>query len=222
MAYSGRFIPMSGARPAQSAVERLQCWVSRYQERCKDLFCADIYTEQESILIKPKKVKYIGRKGVYKTMEDLFGLLTTSQWLAVLRIGVGLWWLKSFLHKPHRRFVSGQMVNWTLALADNHPLPGYGRLIRGLVAPNTSWFHYLILLGELGIGLGMVFGFLTPITLIVAVLLNLNYLSLAGVRPKDLAVNPAYQCEQGQNWNMIVSEVVLFFLSPAAGCTWSL
>jgi hypothetical protein len=38
-----------------------------------------------------------------------------------LRIGIGLWWLKSFFHKPLRKFVDGQLVDWTLELADNHP-----------------------------------------------------------------------------------------------------
>ena len=153
-------------------------------------------------------------------MEDIFGFLTIAQWLAILRIGIGLWWLKSFFHKPLRKFVDGQMVEWTLALADNHPLPAYGRLIRRMVEPNRTWFPYLILLGELSVAIGMILGFLTPLALIVAVFLNLNYISLAGVRPKDISVNPAYRCEQGQNYNMLVAEVVLFF--TAAGCTWSL
>jgi thiosulfate dehydrogenase [quinone] large subunit len=153
-------------------------------------------------------------------MEDIYGFLTIAQWLAILRIGIGLWWLKSFFHKPLRKFVDGQMVEWTLALADNHPVPAYGRLIRRMVEPNRSWFPYLILLGELAVAIGMILGFLTPLALIVAVFLNLNYISLAGVRPKDISVNPAYQCEQGQNYNMLVAEVVLFF--TAAGCTWSL
>ncbi len=155
-------------------------------------------------------------------MVDIFGFLSVNQWLAILRIGIGLWWLKSFLHKPHRQFVSGQMANWTLALADNHPVPAYGRLIRATVEPNTSWFPYLVLLGELAVAIGMILGFLTPITLLVAIFLNLNYLALAGVRPKDINVNKAYQCEQGQNWNMIVAQVVLFVLVAASGCTWSL
>ena len=153
-------------------------------------------------------------------MEDIYGFLTIAQWLAILRIGIGLWWLKSFFHKPLRKFVDGQMVEWTLALADNHPVPAYGRLIRRMVEPNRSWFPYLILLGELAVAIGMILGFLTPLALIVAVFLNLNYISLAGVRPKDISVSPAYQCEQGQNYNMLVAEVVLFF--TAAGCTWSL
>ncbi len=153
-------------------------------------------------------------------MDDIIGFLTINQWLAVLRIGVGLWWIKSFLHKPHRKFVSGQMSNWTLALADNHPIPAFGRLYRGLVEPNASWFPYLVLAGELATGIGLTLGFLTPIAAIVAIFMNLNYLSLAGFRPKDISVNAAYQCEQGQNWNMLVAEVVILF--TAAGATWSL
>lgn len=153
-------------------------------------------------------------------METLFGILTVEQWLAILRIGIGLWWLKSFLHKPHRKFVSGQMVNWTLALADNHPVPAYGSFIKAIVAPNASWFPYLILVGEAAVAIGLILGFLTPISLIVALLLNLNYISLAGIRPKDINVNKAYQCEQGQNYTMIVTEVTL--LATVSWATWSL
>jgi thiosulfate dehydrogenase [quinone] large subunit len=152
-------------------------------------------------------------------METLFGILSTEQWLAILRIGLGLWWLKSFLHKPHKKFVSGQMVGWTLALADNHPIPAYGRVIRKTVEPNASWFPYLVLASELAVGIGLVLGFLTPISLLVALFLNLNYIALAGVRPKDISVNKAYQCEQGQNWTMIVSELVA--LATISWAVWS-
>ena len=153
-------------------------------------------------------------------METLFNILTVEQWLAILRIGIGLWWLKSFLHKPHRKFVSGQMVNWTVALADNHPVPAFGGAIKRLVQPNASWFPYLILVAELAIAIGMILGFLTPISLIVALLLNLNYISLAGVRPKDISINSCYQCEQGQNWTMIVSELTL--LATISWSVWSI
>jgi thiosulfate dehydrogenase [quinone] large subunit len=155
-------------------------------------------------------------------MEDIFGFLNVNQWLAILRIGIGLWWLKSVLHKPLRKFVSGQMVNWTVALAENHPVPAFGGLIKGLVAPNAAWFPYLVLAGELAVAIGLIFGFLTPIALLVGIFLNLNYLLLAGVRPKDININRAYQCEQGQNWNMIIAQVVLFVLTSATGCTWSI
>lgn len=153
-------------------------------------------------------------------METLFNILTVEQWLAILRIGIGLWWLKSFLHKPHRKFVSGQMVNWTVALAENHPVPAFGGAIKRLVQPNASWFPYLILIAELAIAIGMILGFLTPIALIVALLLNLNYISLAGVKPKDISINTCYQCEQGQNWTMIISELTL--LATISWSVWSI
>jgi uncharacterized membrane protein YphA (DoxX/SURF4 family) len=91
------------------------------------------------------------------------------------------------------------MANWTMALADNNPSEIYGKLIKRLFEPNKRWFPYWILFGELSVALGLIFGLLTPLALIGAVFMNLNYLSLAGVKPtKDKSVNPCYQCEQGQ------------------------
>ncbi len=154
-------------------------------------------------------------------MEDLFGILTVEQWMAFLRIAVGLWWLESFRHKPLRKFVSGQMVNWVSDLADNHPVPAYGALIKRTVVPAASWFPYLNLAGELAVGIGLVFGIFTPLAVLVGIFLNLNYLALAGVRPtKDINVNRCYQCEQGQNLMMIASELVIF--ATGAWAVWSL
>jgi thiosulfate dehydrogenase [quinone] large subunit len=153
-------------------------------------------------------------------MQDIFGFLTANQWLAALRIAVGLWWIKSVLHKPLREFVDSQMADWSLLLADNHPVPAIGSMMRGLIAPNRNWFPYLVVIGEAAVGIGLTLGLLTPIALIVGIFMNLNYLLLAGVKPRDRSVNPAYQCEQGQNLNMIASQIVLFML--AAWTTWSL
>ncbi|KAA3646454.1 MAG: DoxX family protein [Chloroflexi bacterium] len=143
---------------------------------------------------------------------DLFNFLTVDQWLAILRIGIGLWWLKSVFHKDLRSFVTKGMSNWTVALAENHPVEPFGKLIGNMVDKNRSWFPYLVVLGEFAVGVGLVFGFLTPISLAVAIFLNLNYIALAGVKPKDISVNECYQCEQGQNYNMIVPQFVLLAL----------
>jgi thiosulfate dehydrogenase [quinone] large subunit len=133
---------------------------------------------------------------------------------------VGLWWLKSFFHKPLRKFVQGQMADWTLSLADNHPIPLVGKVMKAMIEPNRTWFPYLVLAGELAVGVGLSFGLLTPIAALVGIFLNLNYLLLAGVKPRDRSVNPAYQCEQGQNLMMMASELVIFMLG--AGAVWSL
>ena len=68
----------------------------------------------------------------------------------------------------------------------------------------------------------MILGLFTPLALIVAIFLNLNYILLAGVRPKDITINAAYQCEQGQNWTMIVAQLALLATLSLAGSTWSL
>jgi thiosulfate dehydrogenase [quinone] large subunit len=111
------------------------------------------------------------------------------------------------------------MADWTIALAENHPFPAFGGIIKSMVGENRSWFPYLVLAGELAIGIGLTFGFLTPISALVGIFMNLNYLALAGVRPKDRSVNPAYQCEQGQNINMLLAQVIIYVL--AAGSVWS-
>jgi thiosulfate dehydrogenase [quinone] large subunit len=151
---------------------------------------------------------------------DILGWLSVEQWLALLRVMVGLWWLKSFFHKPLRKFVQGQMADWTLSLADNHPIPLVGNVMKAMIEPNRTWFPYLVLAGELAVGVGLSFGLLTPIAALVGIFLNLNYLLLAGVKPRDRSVNPAYQCEQGQNLMMMASELVIFMLG--AGAVWSL
>lgn len=153
-------------------------------------------------------------------MFDFLNILDLDKGLALLRIGLGLWWLKSVLHKPYPFFVQGQMADWTVALAENHPIQPLAKPIGTMVDKTRSWFPYLIVLGEAAVAIGLTLGFLTPLALIVALVLNLNYLFLAGVRPKDINVNKAYQCEQGQNWNMIVPQAVL--LLTGAWTTWSL
>lgn len=145
---------------------------------------------------------------------DIFGWLTLEQWLAILRIGVGLWWLESVRHKKLRSFLRGDSMNWVQSLTENHPVPAYAAMVRrmSLATPRqrvvTSW---LVVLGESAAGISLALGLLTPAGLILALFLNANYLLLAGLRD---------QGEQGQNLMMILSEVVL--LATGAWMTWSL
>jgi uncharacterized membrane protein YphA (DoxX/SURF4 family) len=108
------------------------------------------------------------------------------------------------------------MADWTISLAENHPIPAFGGMMKSLVGKNRSWFPYLILTGELATGIGLTLGFLIPISVLVGIFMNLNYLALAGVRPKDRSVNPAYQCEQGQNINMLLAQLVIFMFAGGA------
>lgn len=151
---------------------------------------------------------------------DIFGFFTIEQWLAVLRVGIGLWWIKSVLHKEYPKFVKTGMMGWTNALLDNHPVPAYAGVIRRIINFQPTIFPYLIVLGELAVGIGLTLGFLTPIAAIVALLLNFNYITVSGVRPNDMSVNECFRVDQGQNFVMIIAELVILFAGSWA--VWSL
>ena len=57
-------------------------------------------------------------------MEDIFGWFAAEQWLAFLRIALGLWWLESVRHKDMSHFLNGEMIRWSVMLAEHHPVPG--------------------------------------------------------------------------------------------------
>jgi thiosulfate dehydrogenase [quinone] large subunit len=147
-------------------------------------------------------------------MHGIVGWLTDGQWLAILRIGVGLWWLESVRHKDLAGFLRGGSMGWVESLTENHPIPAYAALIRraSLSSPRrrlvTSW---LVVLGEFSVGVSLVLGLLIPLGAIAGIFLNCNYLLLAGLRD---------QGEQGQNLMMILSEIVI--LATLGGHTWSL
>jgi thiosulfate dehydrogenase [quinone] large subunit len=146
---------------------------------------------------------------------DIFDWLTYAEWFAVLRIGLGLWWLESVRHKDLKDFLGGGSMGWVESLTENHPIPAFAGTVRRMSLSShrrrvvTSW---LVVLGEFAVGVSLVLGFLTPAGLIVGFVLNLNYFLLAGV-PGDYG-------EQGQNLLMILIGVVLF--ATGAWETWAL
>jgi thiosulfate dehydrogenase [quinone] large subunit len=89
-----------------------------------------------------------------------------------------------------------------------------------LINLSPTVFPYAVVLGELAVGIGLTFGFLTPISAVVAIFMNLNYLVTAGVKPKDISVNPCFRVEQGQNIAMIAVELLIF--AAGAWSVWSI
>ena len=146
---------------------------------------------------------------------DIFDWLTVLEWLAIMRIGLGLWWLESVRHKNIPDFIAGGSMGWVDSLTKDHPIPAFANMIRSvsLSSPRRRRVtSILVVLGEFCVGLSLVFGFLTPVGLIVGFFLNFNYFLLAGV-PGDYG-------EQGQNLMMMLMSVVLF--ATAAWQTWTL
>ena len=137
--------------------------------------------------------------------------LTGIEWLAVLRIGVGLWWIESFRHKDKAAwFQRGAGISWGQSIAEKHKWPFVKTGFEKVVAPRPKAMAYIVVFGELAIGLGLAFGFLTPIAAFAGILLNVMYFVLM---INDWA-------EQGQNFTMILATVVI--LGAHAWQTWSI
>jgi thiosulfate dehydrogenase [quinone] large subunit len=137
--------------------------------------------------------------------------LTVAEWLAVLRIGLGLWWVESFRHKNKRAWlVEGAGISWGQSVAEKHKWQFVRTGFEKTVKPHPKVMAYVVVFGELAIGLGLVFGFLTPIAAFAGLLLNIIYFILM---INDWA-------EQGQNLMMALISVVV--LGTHAWNTWSI
>ena len=88
-------------------------------------------------------------------------LLSGPEWLAVLRIGIGLWWLESWRHKDKKAwFERNAGIDWAASVAAKHKWAFVRRMFERVVAPRPKAMSYMIVFAELAIGLGLVLGFL--------------------------------------------------------------
>jgi thiosulfate dehydrogenase [quinone] large subunit len=137
--------------------------------------------------------------------------LTAGEWLAVLRIGLGAWWFKSFWHKDKAAwFKRGAGISWGQSVAEKHKWAFVKKGFETVVVPRPKIMAYVVVLGELAIGLGLILGFLSPIAAIAGIILNIMYFILMIT---DWA-------EQGQNFMMILASVVV--LGTHAWNVWSI
>ena len=141
-------------------------------------------------------------------METIW--LTGAQWLAVLRIGLGLWWLESWRHKEKKSWFEGAGIAWAADVAAKHRWNAVRSGFAVVVQPRPRVMAYVVVYAELALGLGLIAGFLTPVALAGGLLLNLVYLVLM---IHDWA-------EQGQNGMMALISVA--GLGGMAWQTWSL
>ncbi|MGX1542154.1 DoxX family protein [Streptomyces adustus] len=137
--------------------------------------------------------------------------LDGAQWLAVLRVGLGLWWLESWRHKDRKDwFANGTGIAWAADVASRHRWSAVRSGFETVVAARPRTMAYVVVYAELALGLGLITGFLTPVALVGGLVLNALYFVLM---IHDWA-------EQGQNSMMgLISVVALFGMSWQ---TWSL
>jgi thiosulfate dehydrogenase (quinone) large subunit len=150
------------------------------------------------------------------------GMNQPSEWLAVLRIVVGLYFVKSLITKMSVVLLGGVLPipavsgRWLGTMpkivarqASDNPLTLYKQFLEGTVIPHSNVFAQLTAWGETVTGLGLTLGILTGLASIVGLVLVINY---------GLATQWMSPGQQGFH-------IVLFFLMVAfffarAGRTW--
>jgi uncharacterized membrane protein YphA (DoxX/SURF4 family) len=147
-----------------------------------------------------------------------------AEWLAVLRIVVGLYFVKSLVTKLSIVTVGGflpvPMVSerWVTVMpkivtrqASENPLTFYKQFLEGTVLPNSTVFAQLTAWGETVVGIGLTLGLLTGLASLVGLFLVLNY---------GLATQWMSPGQQG--FHLVLFFLMLAFFFARAGRTWGL
>ena len=154
---------------------------------------------------------------------DSRGMRHPQRWLAVLRLTVGLWFLKSLFTKIAIGFLAGVIPvpvaseRWIATMpkliakyAADNPFPAYKAFLLGTVVPNHAFAH-LTALGEVAVGLSLTLGFLTELGAAFGALQVIMY---------GLAVQHMSSGQQG--FHVMLLAMMIAFLFSHAGRTWGL
>jgi uncharacterized membrane protein YphA (DoxX/SURF4 family) len=147
-----------------------------------------------------------------------------AKWLAVLRIVVGLYFVKSLVTKMSFVLLGGILPvpavseRWLTVMpkivakqASENPLLFYKQFLEGTVLPNSSLFAHLTAWGETVTGIGLTLGLLTGLASLVGFLLVINY---------GLATQWMSPGQQG--FHLVLFFLMLSFFFARAGRTWGL
>jgi uncharacterized membrane protein YphA (DoxX/SURF4 family) len=147
-----------------------------------------------------------------------------AEWLALLRIVVGLYFVKSLVTKMSVVTLGGVLPipavseRWLTVMpkivakqASENPLSFYKHFLEGVVLPNSSLFAQLTAWGETVTGLGLTLGLLTGLASLVGLLLVVNY---------GLATQWMSPGQQG--FHLVLFFLMLAFFFARAGRTWGI
>jgi thiosulfate dehydrogenase (quinone) large subunit len=147
-----------------------------------------------------------------------------AEWLAVLRIVVGLYFVKSLVTKMSFVMLGGILPvpavseRWLTVMpkivarqASENPLAFYKQFLEGTVLTNSNIFAQLTAWGETVVGLGLTLGLLTGLASLVGLVLVINY---------GLATQWMSPGQQG--FHLVLFFLMLAFFFARAGRTWGL
>ncbi len=152
------------------------------------------------------------------------GMDRPAEWLAVLRIAVGLYFVKSLVTKMSFTLVGGflpfpvvserwvtVMPNIVTRQASENPILWYKNFLEGTVLTHPALFAQLTAWGETFVGIGLTLGLLTGLASLVGLFLVTNY---------GLATQWMSPGQQG--FHLVLFVLMLAFFFARAGRTWGL
>ncbi|HEU5040820.1 MAG TPA: TQO small subunit DoxD [Gemmatimonadales bacterium] len=147
-----------------------------------------------------------------------------AQWLAVLRLAVGLYFVKSLVTKMSIVMLGGVLpvpavsARWIEVMpkivakqASENPILFYKQFLEGTVLTHPELFAQLTAWGETVVGLGLTLGFLTGVSSLVGLFLVTNY---------GLATQWMSPGQQG--FHLVLFVLMLSFFFSRAGRVWGL
>jgi uncharacterized membrane protein YphA (DoxX/SURF4 family) len=147
-----------------------------------------------------------------------------DQWLAFLRIVVGLYFVKSLATKMSIVLLGGLlpvpavserwvnvMPNIVAKQASQNPLAFYKQFLEGTVLTHPELFAQLTAWGETAVGVGLTLGLLTGLSSFVGLVMVTNY---------GLATQWMSPGQQG--FHLVLFALMLAFFMARAGRTWGL
>ena len=156
--------------------------------------------------------------------RDAIAISRPAEWLAVIRIAVGLYFVKSLVTKMSLAMVGGVLpvpvvsARWLDVMpkivtrqASENPIGFYRHFLETTVIPNSNLFAQLTAWGETVVGIGLTLGLLTGLASLVGMVLVINY---------GLATQWMSPGQQGFHLLLLLL-MVAFFISRA-GRTWGL
>jgi uncharacterized membrane protein YphA (DoxX/SURF4 family) len=145
-----------------------------------------------------------------------------AEWLAVLRIVVGLYFVKSLVTKMSIVMLGGILPvpavseRWLTVMpkivakqASDNPITVYKQFLENTVLNHSSLFAQLTAWGETVVGIGLTLGLLTGLASLVGVVLVINY---------GLATQWMSPGQQG--FHLVLFFLMLAFFFARAGRTW--
>jgi uncharacterized membrane protein YphA (DoxX/SURF4 family) len=142
------------------------------------------------------------------SLSDNFKQSTYLGYLALLRILVGCLFLLVAWPKVSGRFLNGRVLRQQLLDGvQKDPLGWHRAFVEGFVIPHAHFFSYLVIVGELSIGISLIIGLLVRISSLFGAFYNFNIL-----------FSVAYAAGGGTvNYNRVLVLLHLIFVSASAG-----